>query len=385
MLLSGRQMSMTGDLAPGGRMAFIRRVITFGFMKRSFWYGIGALLLAGPGQAQSLSGVWQGVESETGAKGYWPAVLRVQAGKGKDVLGVLYQELGGQPGISVTFQMQGTRTAGGLQLEHVRKLEETGRTQFSYWCDGAIAFSYDAAAEKLTGHATYRPVGSCDVGTFTLYRIRLKSAATVAAGSESTVRVSGRNVLWYADADLKKPVATGNAYRTRLAATTTFYLTQGYYPTSQGAVVPITIKVAGAAPPARPAPGVPVPAPRDTVRPAAAAIPLLSAGPVVLPTVLFRVGRPELLPEASPALDQLAAELKARPTVRVRVAGHADRVGEPDKNQVLSEQRAEAVKASLVKAGVAAERIGTVGYGDTRPLYASPDARNRRVEVEVLK
>ncbi|WP_052732209.1 OmpA family protein [Hymenobacter terrenus] len=355
-------------------------------MKRSFWYGIGALLLAGPVQAQSLTGVWQGVEADTGEPdAYWPAVLRLQKSKGSTLFGVLYQEVGDRPGISVTFQMQGTRTATGLRLEHGRKLNETGRTRFSYWCDGAIAFTYDAKLEKLTGHATYRPEGDCDAGTFTFYRIKLKSAATVRAGVESNVRVSGRNVLWYADADLKQPLATGNTYRTKLNKTTTFYLTQGYYPTSQSPVVPITIKVTGTAPKAVPAPPLPRPAPPlpDTQR--LAPTPPVTPKPVVLPTVLFRVGTAELLPESSPALDQLAAELKARPALKLRVSGHADRVGEPEKNQVLSEQRAEAVKDYLVKAGIAAERISTIGYGDARPLYPSPDARNRRVEVEEVK
>ncbi|UOQ95893.1 OmpA family protein [Hymenobacter sp. 5317J-9] len=358
-------------------------------MKRSIWYGIGALLVAGPLQAQSLTGVWQGVESETGEAGkYWPALLRLQNSKGSAVFGVLYQEVGDNPAVSVTFEMKGTRTAAGLKLEHGDKLNETGRSPLSYWCDGSITFTYDAALEKLTGHATYRPTGTCDVGTLTLYRVKLKSAATVPAGVESSIRVSGRNLLWYADAELKQPVNTGNTFRTKLNKTTTFYLTQGYYPTSQSAVVPITIAVTGK-PPKTPAPTppatapAPVVAPPDTARPAPA--PLLTDKPVVLPTVLFRVGKPELLPESGPALEQLAAELRARPTVKVRVLGHADRVGEPEKNQVLSEQRAEAVKAHLVKAGIAPERIGTVGYGDSKPLYPSPDARNRRVEVEEMK
>jgi OOP family OmpA-OmpF porin len=358
-------------------------------MKRSFWYGIGALLLAGPVQAQSLAGIWQGVESDTGeADRYWPAVLRLQKSKGTSLFGVLYQEVGGSPAVSVTFQMKGTRTATGMRLEHGEKLEETGRTPLSYWCDGSITFTYDATLEKLTGHATYRPVGTCDVGTLTLYRIKLKSAATVPAGVESSLRVSGRNVLWYADAELKQPVNTGNIFRTKLNKTTTFYLTQGYYPTSQSAVVPITIATTGTPPKTPPAaPPAAAPTPPDTARrqpsPILAATP--AAAPVVLPTVLFKVGTPELLPESSPALNQLAAELKARPEIKLRVSGHADRVGEPDKNQVLSEQRAEAVKTFLVKAGVAAERISTVGYGDTRPLYPSPDVRNRRVEVEEVK
>ncbi|WP_426059323.1 OmpA family protein [Hymenobacter sp. B1770] len=364
-------------------------------MKSCFWYGIAALLLAGPGQAQSLTGVWQGVESDTGEEeGYWPAVLRLQKSKGNALFGVLYQEVGGNPAISVTFQMQGTQTGAVMRLEHQRKLNETGRTRTSYWCDGAISFTYDAKLEKLTGRATYRPVGTCDMGTFTFYRIKLKSAATVKAGAETTIRVSGRNVMWYADADMKEPVATGNTYPTRLNKTTTFYLVQGYYPTSQSPVVPITIQVTGKAPAAKPAPltaapapapaGPPVAARPDTAKPARPA-PIIAATPVVLPTVLFKLGTPELLAEALPTLDQLAAELKARPTLKVRVAGHTDKIGEPQKNLILSEQRAEAVKSYLVKAGIAADRIATVGYGDARPLYPSPDARNRRVEVEEVK
>jgi OOP family OmpA-OmpF porin len=368
-------------------------------MKRSFWYGIGCLLLAAPVQAQSLAGEWQGVEADTGEPDkYWPAVLRLQKSKGNDVFGILYQEVGRRPGISVTFQMQGTRTAKGLRLEHGDKLEETGRTFGSYWCDGSITFTYDPTLEKLTGHATYRPVGDCDVGTLTFYRVRLKSAATVKAGAESTLRVSGRNVLWFADANLKQPVATGNTFRTKLSKTTTFYLTQSYYPTKQNPVTAITIRVSGSAapepkkaptpPPANPQPSAVPPDTLHRARPDTARttpMPQLTTTPVVLPTVLFRVGTPELLPESSPALNQLAAELKTRPTLRVRVSGHADRVGEPEKNQVLSEQRAEAVKGYLVRAGVAPERISTIGYGDKRPLHPSPDARNRRVEVEEVK
>ncbi|GAA3961431.1 OmpA family protein [Hymenobacter antarcticus] len=351
-------------------------------MKRRFWFGIGLLLLAAPVRAQSLTGLWQGVEAETSEPdSYWPAVLRLQQRKGTSLFGVLYQEVGGQPGISVTFQMQGTRTANGLRLEHLQKLNETGRTPFTFWCAGSITFTYDAALEKLSGRATYRPVGDCDVGTLTFYRIKLKSAATVPAGTASTLRVSGRNVLWYADADLKKRVATGNSFRTTLGKTTTFYLTQGYYPTSQSAAVPITIRVAGTTA-ARPAAPVPARAPArpDTLRPVPGPI-VIAATPVGLPTVLFRLGTPELLPEAIPALDELAAALKARPALKLRVAGHTDGIGEPEKNQALSEQRAEAVKNYLVRAGIAAGRISPSGYGDSQPLYPSPDARNRRVEV----
>ncbi|MBT9392430.1 OmpA family protein [Hymenobacter sp. NST-14] len=350
-------------------------------------------------RAQSLSGLWQGVELDPEDKaGYWPAELRLQQGKSGSLFGVLYHEVGDDPAVTVTFQVRGTRTADGLRLEHGRKLNETGQSPFSYWCAGAIRFTYDAAQEKLTGRAAYQPIGNCSTGDFTLYRVVLKSAATVPAGAETTIRVSGRNVLWYADAQRQRPLATGNAYRTRLTQTTTFYLAQGYYPTSQSALVPITVRVGGPAlvvPPPAVEPLAPaaaqigraaaVPLPATVAAVSAPQPALLSTTPVVLPTVLFKLGTAQLLAEARPALARLAAELQARPELHIEVAGHTDRIGEPQKNLVLSEQRAEAVKKRLIAAGVAAGRISTVGYGDARPLHPSPDARNRRVEVRVIE
>jgi OOP family OmpA-OmpF porin len=367
-------------------------------MNYRFWGGLAALLAGHLSlRAQSLAGVWQGVEDEFAAKGYCPSVLRVQQRGGESVFGVLYQESGGQAGVSVTFQMEGTPTPAGLTLEHVRKLNETGRSLFRYWCAGSITFTYDASQEKLTGRAAYAPQGECSTGTFTFYRVKLKSAATVPAGALSTLRVSGRDVRWYADADLTKPVATGNTYATRLSQTTTFYLKQGYFATAESPVVPITIRVSGKAPASQPAPA---PAPPDSLRPLAptrvpvpaAALPALTAPApvaplppaVVLPTVLFKLATAELLPTARPALNRLAAELLARPALRLRIAGHTDRVGESQKNQLLAEQRAETVKTYLVQAGIAAERLSTIGYGDTQPLYPAPDARNRRVEVQEM-
>ena len=356
-------------------------------MKRSLWYGIGGLLLALPLHAQTLSGAWQGVENEPKGPRYWPAVLRLQ-GKDNKLFGILYEEVGGQPGITSTFEVRGSYAANKLQISHETELDETG-SDFSYWCAGSVTFTYDATQEKLVGRAAYQPIGKCNTGTYTFYRVKLKSAATVPAGVPTTLRVSGRDVRWYADPELRQPLSEGNTRQARLTKTTTYYLTQGFYPSAEKLVTPITVVVAGAVKtPPRPLPPPPPPPPvADSVaRPPVAVVPPAppAPAPLVLPTVLFRQGTAELLPESGPALDKLAAELRATPALRLRVAGHTDRLGETGKNQVLSEQRAEAVRAYLVKAGVAAARLEAVGYGDSRPLHPSPDIRNRRVEVEKL-
>ena len=70
------------------------------------------------------------------------------------------------------------------------------------------------------------------------------------------------------------------------------------------------------------------------------------------------------------------------------VEGHTDSVGARALNQKLSEQRATALKASLVAQGVTSERIDTRGLAFDQPI-ASNDTdqgrrQNRRTEVTVL-
>ena len=120
---------------------------------------------------------------------------------------------------------------------------------------------------------------------------------------------------------------------------------------------------------------------------------------VVLPVdSMFSHDSRELRPEAREALDAFAARLAGRRYDSIRVSGHADRMGEPDHNQLLSQQRADVVKAYLSGlAGIEAGRVQAVGRGSAEPLTAASDCaepiardalilclqRDRRVEVEV--
>ena len=367
-------------------------------MKHCAWFwlmsGLGfGLLPGGPAAAQSPAGTWQGVEFNAGAasSAYWPQVLTLRAGRDGALVGELRQVAGSTPTVTATFAVRGTRTATGLRLSHVRVLAETDPNGAG-WCLGTLVLRYDAAKERLLGYSVYTAEG-CHGGATEFNRVVLKSAAVVPRGVPSVLRVSGRNVRWFADAALRRPLAAGNTYRARLSKTTTFYLTQSFYSTTRSPVTPITLRVKAVPPPAPPAPltlpavappALPpaepalVPPPGQTV---AASAPVVSRA---LPTVLFRVATAELLPAAAPALDSLAAVLRRFPTRRFRIEGHTDRLGETDKNLALSQQRAEAVKSYLVQAGIAPARLETVGYGDTRPVRVAPNPENRRVEVRAL-
>jgi OOP family OmpA-OmpF porin len=76
-----------------------------------------------------------------------------------------------------------------------------------------------------------------------------------------------------------------------------------------------------------------------------------------------------------------------RPDVKVEIIGHTDSVGPSEYNQVLSERRADSVKAYLAERGVAAERISVSGYGESRPRTSNDTVEgrrlNRRVEIKV--
>lgn len=106
-----------------------------------------------------------------------------------------------------------------------------------------------------------------------------------------------------------------------------------------------------------------------------------------LRNVQFEQSKTRLLRTSYPALDQLLAILKENPTLTIELRGHTDNVGEPEKNQVLSEQRVAAVKIYLVGLGIAEKRISGVGLGGTEPCASNTQEvtrrLNRRVEFRV--
>jgi len=116
---------------------------------------------------------------------------------------------------------------------------------------------------------------------------------------------------------------------------------------------------------------------------------LQQSGRVTLRGLLFRTGSDDILPDSIPVLTSLANSLKAHPNQKCVIEGHTDDVGDADVNQKLSERRAASVKAWLVRAGVAKERLTSVGLGEAQPTRANDSAAgraaNRRVEVAIEK
>lgn len=103
--------------------------------------------------------------------------------------------------------------------------------------------------------------------------------------------------------------------------------------------------------------------------------------------VQFERAKSEILPESFAALDRLAKFLVENPKHKIKIEGHTDNVGDAQKNFTLSQSRARAVAAYLIKKGVAHERLSAEGFGGSRPLVKSDGEKyhpeNRRVEFIV--
>jgi len=108
---------------------------------------------------------------------------------------------------------------------------------------------------------------------------------------------------------------------------------------------------------------------------------------VNLGDVLFDTGRYTLKPEAQIALAKVSTILTIYPDLKVQVEGYTDSVGSDDYNQKLSENRANAVHDFLIKNGVPAANVTSVGYGKADPVASNDTAdgrrQNRRVNLVV--
>ncbi len=102
-------------------------------------------------------------------------------------------------------------------------------------------------------------------------------------------------------------------------------------------------------------------------------------------SVLFASNQSILLPEAQARLDDVVAVLMATAERNVVIEGHTDSQGGSNFNMDLSQSRADAVRAYLVRGGYLADRIKAHGLGEGHPVAdnGNPEGRanNRRVEI----
>ena len=103
--------------------------------------------------------------------------------------------------------------------------------------------------------------------------------------------------------------------------------------------------------------------------------------------MFFAFDRAELTEADRQTIAQAAEDYRRTGTARITATGHTDTSGSAEYNLGLSQRRAEAVAAELVRQGVPATDIVTVGRGEEDLLVPTADGvrepRNRRVEIVV--
>jgi outer membrane protein OmpA-like peptidoglycan-associated protein len=106
---------------------------------------------------------------------------------------------------------------------------------------------------------------------------------------------------------------------------------------------------------------------------------------VMVPDILFDFDKAEVRADDAQKIRLVADFVKKNDQLVVRLDGHADPRGPDRYNNALSARRVEAVRQSLIDAGVPADRVVIAAFGERRPKCDSPSElcyqADRRVEV----
>ena len=104
-------------------------------------------------------------------------------------------------------------------------------------------------------------------------------------------------------------------------------------------------------------------------------------------TLYFVEGSDELTEDSKDVFEHVFGDLASRKVPDIVVVGHTDAVGSDKFNDELARKRADAVRAALVKRGIAEADVVAIGRGKRELLVPTPDGvaepRNRRVEIVV--
>lgn len=95
--------------------------------------------------------------------------------------------------------------------------------------------------------------------------------------------------------------------------------------------------------------------------------------PIELPEILYELARWELLPQFQDSLNGLIQTLTDNPKIVVELASHTDFRDTHERNDTLSQRRAESVVNYLIEKGIAPDRLVAKGYGERVPRTLGKD------------
>ncbi|WP_080060180.1 OmpA family protein [Spirosoma aerolatum] len=117
--------------------------------------------------------------------------------------------------------------------------------------------------------------------------------------------------------------------------------------------------------------------------------PIKEGSVIRLNNIFFDTGKSELRPESGPELDRLVTTLNENPKMTIEVRGHTDNTGSNEINNKLSQDRADAVREYFISKGIEPDRVGSKGFGESKPVATNDTEagrqQNRRVEFVIIK
>lgn len=113
-----------------------------------------------------------------------------------------------------------------------------------------------------------------------------------------------------------------------------------------------------------------------------------------IPNVNYDFNSVDINADLMAALDELTRIMKANPKIEIQLAGHTASFGNNEKNQQLSEERAEVAAAYLIEQGVERHRVNATGFGESQLLNECVDGMlcsmeqhkvNERLEIKIMR
>lgn len=115
---------------------------------------------------------------------------------------------------------------------------------------------------------------------------------------------------------------------------------------------------------------------------------VVSKGMFTTRDILFDVGKSTIKAESFTTINRIASFMKEHMDISFRIDGHTDSDGSAEFNQKLSEDRAKAIRAALIKFGIRDNRLDAKGWGEEKPIATNATQEgkslNRRVEFIAL-
>ncbi len=95
--------------------------------------------------------------------------------------------------------------------------------------------------------------------------------------------------------------------------------------------------------------------------------------PIMLPDILYDLGKWDLKPQFEDSLQGLIETLQVNPTITIELASHTDARDTDERNDILSQKRAQSVVDYLIIRGIDPHRLTAKGYGERVPRTIQKD------------